>query len=95
MNVLHITWNEGLSAVYPAQVLRPMHLVGEHTGARIRLVVGSPLGELLRPAGRRAWRARQAMAEQTFGLKIARMPTAPSRLRGAITNGGLACQRLL
>lgn len=90
MNVVHITWNEGLSAVYPSQVLRPMSLVANRTGARIDLVVGSPLGEFLRSRGRRAWRDRQAMAEQEYGLDIVRIPTTPSRLRGLVPDRAIA-----
>jgi hypothetical protein len=47
MNVVHITLNEGLSAVYPSQVLRPMSLVAKRTGARVNLLVNSPLGDLV------------------------------------------------
>lgn len=94
MNVLHIACNEGLSAVYPSQVLRPMSLVGARTGARIRLVVASPVGELLRRPARLAWRARKALAEQAFGLTVARMPAAPSRLRGLASERVVACRWL-
>ncbi len=77
--VFHLTWNEGLSAVFPAQVLRPMAtLNGRHN---VALLVGAALGELFRKGSRAAWSRQLELAQAGFGLKLTRFPTLPSRFR--------------
>lgn len=93
MRVLHLTWNEGLSAVFPSQILRPMGLL-KSQGRDISLIVGSPLGEFLRKQPRAAWRSRIAMARETFGLSLLRIPTSPARGRGFIHEQALAARWL-
>jgi glycosyltransferase involved in cell wall biosynthesis len=93
MKILHLTWNEGLSSVFPSQVLRPMGLLRDR-GWNVNLIVGSPLGEFLRKRSRTAWLARAAMARETFGLPIRRIPVSPARSRRFFPDQALAARWL-
>ena len=80
MIVVHLTVREGLSSVFQAQVLAPMSMLLER-GRDVRLVVLTPLGQLLRRSSRRAWQLRLHESRQRSKLSIRRLPSPPARLR--------------
>jgi glycosyltransferase involved in cell wall biosynthesis len=77
--VIHLTAREGLSAVYMAQVARPMSLL-RAAGVNVHLVAIPPIGELVRPRLRMRWQERRAEVAGNFGLGISLLPAPPTRL---------------
>ena len=78
ISVIHLTYREGLSSVFPAQVTRPMSLI-QKRGYDVTLTVFAALGEFVRSAPRHRWAAQLDQARRDFGLEIRRLPSPPSR----------------
>lgn len=77
--VIHLTFGEGLSSVFIAQVARPMaHL--KDLGYDPEMVVFAPLGHFLRSTARQAWRQQKEEVETSSGLSLVSLPAPPSRL---------------
>jgi glycosyltransferase involved in cell wall biosynthesis len=77
--VVHVVHREGLGPVFEAMVLEP--IAGLLTqGCPVQLCCFTPLGQLIRPAVRRAWFARLSAAERKVG-RVRILPSPPSRAR--------------
>jgi glycosyltransferase involved in cell wall biosynthesis len=79
-HIIHLTYREGLSSVFPAQVVRPMSLMRER-GYPVSLAVFAPIGDLLRKRSRAHWRSRLAEVGALSSLRLRRLPSPPARLR--------------
>lgn len=81
MKTFHLTLHEGLSAVYIAQVARPMSVLRDR-GMPVELVAFARVGEFLRGSVRRQWTIHRNEIEGVFGLDLNILPAPPSRLAG-------------
>lgn len=80
MKIIHLTFREGMSSVFMAQVVKPMGIL-KARGRDIGLLVFAPAGEMLRPPLRKRWKKRLEEIRCTRGLNVSRLPSPPSRLR--------------
>jgi glycosyltransferase involved in cell wall biosynthesis len=78
--IIHLTYREGLSSVFAAQVIRPMSLV-QKRGYAVTLAVFAPVGDFIRLRSRQQWQARQAEIAALSNLSLHRLPSPPSRAR--------------
>lgn len=79
--VVHLTYREGLSSVFPAQVVTPMAML-QKRGIDVILFVFAPLGQIARPRiGKRLIR-RVRLVRGGQGLPIYVLPSPPARARG-------------
>lgn len=78
-SVVHLTFGEGLSPVFLAQVARPMSLV-QHKGLDVTLTIFCPLGQFLRAEPRQRWAQQKKSLHEDFALKIKRLLSPPSRV---------------
>lgn len=78
--IIHLTHREGLSSVFPSQVIEPMRQIAA-SGYPTRLLVMTPLGEFLRSETRRAWQARLSRVRCEKNLELRRLPMPPSRMK--------------
>lgn len=86
--VVHVTYGEGMSSVFLAQVIRPMSELSR-SGYDVSPVVLAPIGQFIRPASRKAWSERARSVREYFGLKVDRLPLPPSRAASLWRGDGL------
>ena len=78
--IQYLVYREGLSAVFPSQVLTPVSKL-RVLGYDVRLGVFTPIGQWLRGGPRRRLRDLQAAVSSVNGLPVSWFPSPPSRAR--------------
>ncbi len=79
--VIHLTYREALSSVFPAQVAVPMHEL-HRCGVDVSLVVFAALGEILRRGTGRRLRDMAGYVQDELELDLRILPSPPSRAPG-------------
>jgi glycosyltransferase involved in cell wall biosynthesis len=79
--VIHVTYREGLSPVFPSQVATPMAKL-QKRGRDVVLFAFAPLGQILRPAVRKRFRQRVQQVRGELRMPMWVLPSPPARARG-------------